>query len=74
MRRNEARSTHISVFHSIVIPGLLQTEEYIRAIFASGALSEAAAQACLAERLRRTQVLEEPGRQFTFVLTAGALG
>jgi hypothetical protein len=38
VRRNEARSTYISVFHPIVIPGLLQTEEYIRAIFASGGL------------------------------------
>ena len=74
VRRNEARSTHISVFHPIVIPGLLQTEEYIRAIFASGALSEAAARARVAERLLRAHILEEPGHQFTFVLTAGALG
>ncbi len=74
VRRNEARSTHISVFHPIVIPGLLQTAEYIRAIFASGTLSAAAAQARVAERLLRAHILEEPGRQFTFVLTAGALG
>lgn len=58
----------------IVIPGLLQTEEYIRAIFASGTLSEAAAQARVTERVLRAQILEEPGREFTFVLTAGALG
>jgi hypothetical protein len=74
VRRNEGRSTHISVFHPIVIPGLLQTEEYIRAIFASGALPAAEARARVAERLLRAQILEEPGRQFTFVLTAGALG
>ncbi|MGH3898933.1 MAG: DUF5753 domain-containing protein [Pseudonocardiaceae bacterium] len=74
VRRNEARSTHISVFHPVVIPGLLQTEEYIRAIFASGALSEAAAEARATERIQRAEILEEPGRQFTFVLTAGALG
>ena len=74
VHRNEARSTYISVFHPIVIPGLLQTEEYIRAIFASGALSEAAAHARVAERLLRAQILDEPGRQFTFILTTGALG
>jgi hypothetical protein len=74
VRRNEARSARISVFHPIVIPGLLQTEEYIRAIFASGTLSEPAADARIAERLLRARILEEPDCQFTFVLTAGALG
>ena len=28
-----ARSTHLSVFHPLVIPGLLHTEEYVRAVF-----------------------------------------
>ncbi|MCA1675587.1 MAG: DUF5753 domain-containing protein, partial [Actinobacteria bacterium] len=74
VRRNEERAVHIAVFHPIVIPGLLQTEEYIRTIFASGDLPEAAAQACVAERLRRAHILEEAGRRFTFILTAGALG
>ncbi|MGH3777470.1 MAG: Scr1 family TA system antitoxin-like transcriptional regulator [Pseudonocardiaceae bacterium] len=74
VRRNEARSRHISVFHPIVIPGLLQTEEYVRAIFTSGTLTRPEVEARVAERLLRAQILEEPGRQFTFVLTAGALG
>ncbi|MGH3928058.1 MAG: Scr1 family TA system antitoxin-like transcriptional regulator, partial [Pseudonocardiaceae bacterium] len=74
VRRNEARSTHIAVFHPVVIPGLLQTEEYIRAAFTSGDLSPTAAQARVAERLLRAEILDEPGRRFTFVLTAGALG
>ncbi len=74
VRRNEARSAHISVFHPIVIPGLLQTEEYVRAIFSSGTLSLSEIERRVAERLRRAEILDEPGRQFTFVLTAGALG
>jgi len=74
VRRNEARATHIAVFHPIVIPGLLQTEEYIRALFASSDLPAAAAQARVTERLLRAQILDEPGRRFTFILTAGALG
>ncbi|MGH3575373.1 MAG: Scr1 family TA system antitoxin-like transcriptional regulator, partial [Pseudonocardiaceae bacterium] len=28
----------------------------------------------VAERLLRAQILDEPGRQFTFILTTGALG
>jgi hypothetical protein len=74
VRRNEARSTHIAVFHPIVIPGLLQTEDYIRAIFTSGALSRPEIEARVAQRLLRAEILDESGRQFTFVLTAGALG
>jgi hypothetical protein len=74
VRRNEARSTHIAVFHPMVIPGLLQTEEYIRAIFTSGTLSRPEIEARVAERLLRAEILDESGRQFTFVLTAGALG
>lgn len=74
VRRNEARSTHISVFHPIVIPGLLQTEEYIRAIFTSGSLPRPEIEARVTERLLRAEILDEPGRGFTFVVTAGALG
>jgi hypothetical protein len=74
VRRNEARSAHISVFHPLVIPGLLQTEDYIRAIFTSGTLSRSEIEARIAARLLRAEILDEPERQFTFILTAGALG
>lgn len=74
VRRNEAGARRIAVFHPLIIPGLLQTEEYIRAVFASGDLSPAAAQARVAERLLRARILDEPARHFTFILTAGALG
>lgn len=74
VRRNEARSRNISVFHPLVIPGLLQTEEYIRAVFTSGTLPQPEVDARVAARLARTEILHEPGRQFTFVLTTGALG
>ncbi|MGH3865178.1 MAG: helix-turn-helix domain-containing protein [Pseudonocardiaceae bacterium] len=74
VRRNEARSTHLSVFHPLVIPGLLQTEEYVQTVFTSGALSQPEVDARVAARLARTELLQEPDRQFTFVLTTGALG
>ncbi|MGH3821444.1 MAG: helix-turn-helix domain-containing protein [Pseudonocardiaceae bacterium] len=74
VRRNEARSTHLSVFHPLVIPGLLQTEEYVRAVFTSGSLSQPEVDARVAARLARAEILQEPGRLFTFVLTTGALG
>jgi Rad3-related DNA helicase len=74
VRRNEARSTHFSVFHPLVIPGLLQTEEYVRAVFTSGTLSQPEVDARVATRLARAEILQEPDRQFTFVLTTGALG
>lgn len=74
VRRNEERVTHISVFHPVVVPGLLQTEDYIRAIFASAGLSEGATEARITERMARAGILTQPERRFTFVLTAGALG
>lgn len=74
VRRNEQRSTHIGTFHPVVVPGLLQTEGYIRAIFATSGLSEPAADARIAERMARASILDDSGRRFTFVLTEGALG
>lgn len=74
VRRNEARATRIAVFHPLVIPGLLQTEDYTRAIFGTSGLSKAAIGPKLAERLTRAEILNESWREFTFVLTAGALG
>lgn len=74
VRRNEAQAARIGVFHPVVIPGLLQTADYIRAIFTTGGLPTAAIDAKIAERLARAEILDEPCRQFIFVLTAGALG
>lgn len=74
VRRNEVQAARIAVFHPLVIPGLLQTADYVRAIFTAGGLPTAAIDAKIAERLARAEILDEPWRQFTFVLTAGALG
>lgn len=74
VRRNEARATSIAVFHPLVVPGLLQIPDYIRAIFATSGLSKEAIEPKVAERVTRAEILDEPRREFTFVLTAGALG
>lgn len=74
VRRNEAQAARIAVFHPLVIPGLLQTADYIRSIFATGGLPSAAIDAKIGERLARAEILDAAWHQFTFVLTAGALG
>lgn len=74
VRRNEERATHISVFHPIVVPGLLQTEDYIRAIFATAGLQDEVVEARITERRTRAGILNQPGQWFTFVITAGVLG
>lgn len=72
--RIEASSRRIATFAAVVLPGLLQTERYMRVVFASGGdLPPDQQAAALAERLARVQLLNEPGREFVFVLTEGSL-
>lgn len=58
-----------------VVPGLLQTADYARAVFSG--LAELQGQrdveAAVHERLRRQEVLYQPGRDFRFLLTEAAL-
>jgi hypothetical protein len=72
----ESSATLIRAFETDVIPGLLQTPQYARHLFAGLAHFrgmhtdvEAAAQG----RMQRQQVLYDPGRQFRFLLTETAL-
>lgn len=74
VRRNEARAAHISVFHPLVVPGLLQTGDYVRAILISAGLPEVVIEVRVAERLARAEILQSASRQFTFVLASGVLG
>lgn len=72
--RIEAQSRRIAHFHPAIIAGLLQTEAYARAVFASGADLPPAQQAeAIVERVQRQRLLHEPGREFVFVLAEGAL-
>jgi transcriptional regulator with XRE-family HTH domain len=71
--RIEADSTHIATFHPLLIPGLLQTAEYMRALFGSRLTGNALDQAVTA-RLNRQTLLDDTSRTFTMILTHGALG
>jgi len=67
----EEASQQIRAWQPLLIPGLLQTEDYARAVF-SDRLSGAAADAAVAARRARTRILDS-GRSFTFVISEGAL-
>jgi hypothetical protein len=62
------------VFHPLLIPGALQSEPYVRAVFSSGDLPVDVVEARTAARLRRADLLTDNDRGFTFLLTQGALG
>jgi transcriptional regulator with XRE-family HTH domain len=72
--RNESAARQIAVFHPLLIPGALQSEAYVRAVFSSGGLPVDVVEARTAARLRRADLLGDDQRRFTFLLTQGALG
>lgn len=72
--RIEASSRRIGTFAASIVPGLLQTEEYMRVVFASGGdIAPAQQREAVLSRLERTTLLRETGRKFVFVLTEGPL-
>ena len=69
----EAESTHICNSH-LVVPGLLQTAGYARHVFALGhARDHDEIEAAVTARMRRAGILNDPGRQFDYVLWEAAL-
>ncbi|WP_369635973.1 helix-turn-helix domain-containing protein [Nocardia sp. JMUB6875] len=62
-------------FQPALVPGLLQTAEYARRVFATfdPPYSPDAAAAALAARLDRQRVLYDPAKQFEFLITEAAL-
>ncbi len=70
--RIEATSERVATFHPAMIPGLLQTEAYARAVFSQG-ITGAALDEAVTARLDRQTLLTEPGRHFDQVLPEGAL-
>lgn len=71
--RIEAESRHLATFHPLLIPGLLQTEDYMRALFGSG-LTGPAVDEAVAARLARQELLDDTTRDLTMIITHGALG
>jgi len=77
---NSARDTR--VFQTAVVPGLLQTSEYARAVLTGWRVeladheiadSARAVSEAVAARMQRARALDEPDRQFHFLITEDVL-
>lgn len=71
IRDIEASSRHVTTFQPAVVPGILQTEAYMRVL--TGGADPKIADGVIAARLERQQLLGRPGHQWTQILTTGAL-
>lgn len=71
--RLDQQAEHVCTFTTTLPPGLLQTEEYMRAIFVSAGQSPARVEANIAGRLARQVALDDPGRRYTQICTVGGL-
>ncbi|MGH3567282.1 MAG: helix-turn-helix domain-containing protein [Pseudonocardia sp.] len=74
LARIEEASEHVRTFAPTVVPGLLQTEAYARAVFSSGTLTPEQIDTAVAGRIQRQRLLSQQTHQFTLLTTAGALG
>jgi transcriptional regulator with XRE-family HTH domain len=74
LRRLEARANKIVSCESLLIPGLLQTTEYILAVMTEiGGLDDVTAQDRLAGRIRHQAVLRYPSPEFVAIIGEQAL-
>jgi transcriptional regulator with XRE-family HTH domain len=75
IQRQEELARRVRTFQSAVVPGLLQTAEYARRVFATRrpAYGEEDLSAAIAARLNRQELMFEPGKQFDFLITEAAL-
>jgi transcriptional regulator with XRE-family HTH domain len=71
--RIEKMSAEVCVYQPALIPGLLQTPDYARLVFADGGdITDDELDKAVAERVSRGDVLAS-GRAFTFIVAEGAL-
>ncbi|MEU2548391.1 helix-turn-helix transcriptional regulator [Streptomyces roseolus] len=74
LRAIEARMSLLRVFQPALVPGLLQTPEYARAILSRhDDLTEETVRRTVAARLERQSALYDEGKAFRFVLTEPVL-
>ena len=75
IRALESRARMLSTFQPSVVPGMLQTAEYARRVFSllPATLAESDIPAAVAGRLNRQLALYETDRNFSFLITEGAL-
>lgn len=71
--RIEQASEHVRTFAHTIVPGLLQTADYARAVFSSGTLTAAQIDEAVAARRERQRLLGANGHRFTLITTVGAL-
>ncbi len=69
----ESQTTLLRLFQPSLIPGLLQTPEYVRAVFSRKDLSEAQLERTIGARLARQSVLYSEEKSFRFVITEPVL-
>jgi transcriptional regulator with XRE-family HTH domain len=69
----EASAGLIRNYQPTMVPGLLQTARYARAVFSSGTINWQDIGTAVTQRLERQQALYEPGRHFEFLLTEAGL-
>jgi hypothetical protein len=70
----EQAATVVRVYQPLVIPGILQTDEYARSVlYLSGVTNEEAAERGLAARRRRRQALDRAEKRFRFIIGEAAL-
>lgn len=75
----EAQATHIAEFQAALVPGLVQTAAYARELLhlhggpVTAGASDAEVEALVGERIRRQEILYQPGRRIQFVIGETAL-
>ncbi|MCX5075077.1 helix-turn-helix domain-containing protein [Streptomyces sp. NBC_00513] len=72
-RALEAQMTSLRLFQPALIPGLLQTPEYIRAILSRHNLGEDVLSRTISARIERQQALYDSTKELEFVITESAL-
>lgn len=74
LARIEASSEHVGTFSNTVVPGLLQTEAYIRELIAPRQLDPVEADNFVRARLDRQTLLDDLAHRFTLVIAEGVFG
>lgn len=69
----ESQTRLFRLFQPSLIPGLLQTPEYIRAVFARRNLTEAQLDLTISARLARQAALYDVDKEFRFIITESVL-
>ncbi|KOU45395.1 regulator [Streptomyces sp. WM4235] len=69
----ESQTALLRLFQPSLVPGLLQTPEYVRAVFARRNLTDEQLERTVGARLARQSVLYSEGKAFRFIITESVL-